>query len=91
MKFESELQRIIYYTGQIDFCYWRIQEISKHTGKMESPLEAMIDKVTGFSEHKVKASIKEVRHLVKTVIRCKPKIGFDPVKDKEFLNAIKSF
>lgn len=88
MRFKDDLERLIYYHSQIDYCYWRISEISKHTGKSECPMDAMVDAATGFDKALVKARIKEVKYLVKTIIRLKPKIGFEPTGDKEFLKAI---
>ena len=85
MKFKDELQKQIYYRSQIDYCYWMIQNISNHKGEIQSPLEAMIDKATGFDKQKVKDALATVIYMVKTIIRCKGKIGYDTATDEEFL------
>ena len=90
MRFESELQKELYYRSQIYFCYFGIQLISGHMNKPQSPLEAMVDKATGFDKANVKERIKEVRSLIRTIIRCKGKMGYDNSGDKEFLHKLKS-
>ncbi len=89
MRFKDELQRYLYYVSQIDYCYWVIKEVSKHTGKMESPLEAMIDKATGFDKELVIKQIDEIKYLSSVIIRCKKKLGYDVDNDKKFLKELK--
>ncbi len=89
MRFKDELQRQIYYRSQIDYSYWRIQEISKHNAKMQSPLEALIDKASGFEEAQVLERIEEVKCLASVVIRCKKKLDYETDADKDFLKAIR--
>lgn len=89
MRFKDDLQRYIYYTSQIDYCYWAIQSISKHTYDACDPLTALIDKATGFDKIKVKNNISNVREAIKTIIRCKKKLSFDTERDEEFLNHLK--
>lgn len=84
MRFKDELQQQFYYRSQIDYSYWRIQYISNHSCEIQNPLEAMIDKATGFDKEKVKLKIDEVKYLVKVIIRCKKKIGYDTDRDKKF-------
>lgn len=90
MRFKDELQRQLYYRGIIDYCYWEIQEISNHTGKLQSPLEAMIDRATGFDIKKTVEKIDNIKDFVSMIIRCKKKIGYDLKNDKEFLKKLKS-
>ncbi len=90
MRFKDELKRQLYYRGQIDYSYWVIQAISDHTGEMKSPLEAMIDKATGFDVHKAVERINEIKYYVSIIIRCKKKLGYDLKNDKEFLKKLKS-
>lgn len=85
MKFKDDLDRAIWYVSQIDYSYWMLQEISKHSGKMESPLEAMIDRATGFDVEKVRQRINHCILLARTIIRCKTKMGYDAGGDKKFL------
>lgn len=89
MRFKDPLQKYIYYSSQIDYSYYMIQEISKHNGKMESPLIAMVDRATGFDRAKVKERIKDVRFLISTVIRCKEKLGYDASNDRKFKTELK--
>ncbi len=91
MRFKDELQRQIYYRGQIDFCYWVIQELAKNKCELQTPLEAMIDKATGFNIQRTIDSIDQIKHMVSSIIRCKKKLGYDPVKDKEFLKKLKDY
>ena len=89
MRFKDELQRQIYYISQIDYSYWRIQEISKHKAKMQNPLEALIDKASGFEEAQVLGRIKEVKYLASVIIRCKKKLDYETDADKLFLKKIR--
>ena len=89
MRFKDELQRQIYYRSQIDYSYWRIQEISKHNAEMQNPLDALIDKATGFDEAQVLERIKEVKHLAQCIIRCKARLGYETIPDKQFLYKIR--
>lgn len=89
MRFKDELQRQLYYRSQIDYSYWRIQEISKHNAKMQSPLEALIDKASGFEEAQVLERIEEVKYLAQCIIRCKARLGYETKPDKQFLYKIR--
>lgn len=89
MRFKDELDRQLYYRVQIDYCYWMIQQISKHNAEIQSPLNAMIDRATGFDKAIVKSRIKDVKYCMSVVIRCKEKLGYDTKKDKSFLIEIK--
>ena len=89
MRFKDELQRQIYYRSQIDYSYWRIQEISKHNAKMQSPLDALIDEASGFQEVHVLERIKEVKYLASVIIRCKARLGYETKADKQFLYKIR--
>ena len=89
MRFKDELQRQLYYRSQIDYSYWRIQEISKHNAEMQNPLEALFNKATGFDEAKVLERIKEVKSLAFVIIRCKARLGYDVKSDKQFLYKIR--
>ena len=89
MRFRDELDRQLYYRSQIDYSYWRIKEISKHNAEMQSPLEALIDKATGFEEAKVLERIEEVKYLASVIIRCKARLGYDTKADKQFLYKIR--
>jgi hypothetical protein len=88
MRFRDSLDRELYYSSQIDFCYWRIQEMSKHTGKMESPLNALIDKATGFDIANTLENITVIRSYVSCIARCKKALGYDPRSDKDFLKKL---
>jgi hypothetical protein len=89
MRFENDLQRELYYRSQIDYAYYLIKELSKHTAKPESPLNMLIDKATGYDKHKLKENIKLFKYWAGVVIRCKGKIGLDNSRDKEFLKGLK--
>lgn len=88
MRFKDELQRQIYYRSQIDYSYWMIQEISRHNGKMQFPLAAMIDKATGFDKVKILERIDQVKYLVIVIIRCKKKLNYEVDEDKKFLKQL---
>lgn len=89
MRFKDELQRQIWYRSQIDYSYWMIQEISKHTGEMQSPIVAMVDKATGYDKVRLKENIKTVRRCIRTIINGKEKLGYDAEDDKRFLKELK--
>lgn len=91
MRFKDDLQRFIYYKSQIDYCYYAIQEICEQKGELKSPLEMMIDDATGYSKEKLLQRIDEAIYLIKVVIRCKPKCGFEVDSDKKFLSELKKF
>lgn len=91
MKFKDDLQRLLYYTAQIDYSYFRLGQIANpNNGAVsKSPIEAMIDKVTGFDNERIKLQIKETKYLVGVIIRCKEKLGHDATADKKILSEIK--
>jgi hypothetical protein len=90
MKFKTELEKQLYYQSQIDYSYWRLKAIYSETGKPQAPLEAMIDKATGFNTVKLKQSIKEIKMLINTIIKCKKELGFDTENDTKSLTELKS-
>lgn len=89
VRFKDELQRQIYYRGQIDYCYWLLQEMSEHTGERQNPLEAMIDKATGFNKEKVLQNIRQTKNLIGLIIKYKKKLGYATDADAELLKKIK--
>ena len=89
MMFKNNLEKEIYYRSQIDYCYWRIQDISKHNAAPQSILDALIDKSTGFDKTLVFERIKEVKYLSGVIIRCKSRLGINAKSDSRFLYEIK--
>jgi hypothetical protein len=88
MRFKDELQEQLYFISQIDYCYWRLQQISEDSSKTESPLAALIDEATGFDKAKIKDLTDQSKYLVSTIIRCKKKLEFDAKGDKELLKKL---
>jgi hypothetical protein len=90
MRFENDIQKEIYYTSQIDYCYWAIKKISENSDEPKHPLYSMIDEATGFNKANIENQIDEIIYLIKTIIRCKEKCPnkYDTNLDKEFLKKL---
>jgi hypothetical protein len=91
MRFENDFQRELYYTSQIDCCYFILSEFSKTKDDLRSPIEIMVDKVTGFDKKMLLDKVDDVIDLVKTIIRCKKKLEYDTDDDAKFLKELRNF
>ena len=91
MRFENDFQRELYYTSQIDCCYFILSEFSKTKDDLRSPIEMMIDKATGFDKKMLLDKVDDVIDLVKTIIRCKKKLECDTDNDAKFLKELRNF
>lgn len=89
MRFKDDVQKWIYYTGQIDYCYYRIKSLSDKLNEPKTGLEYAIDKATGFEKHLINEIKTEIKYLSGVIIRCKKKLGHDTKTDQELLAAIK--
>ena len=85
MRFQNGLQREIYYIGQIDFCYFALNEMSADSIEKLSPIESMVKSATGMDRHLIEQQITSSIELVKCIIKCKKKLSYDIDADKELL------
>jgi len=89
MRFKDNIQKWIYYTGQIDYCYYRIKSLSDKLNEPKTPIDAMIDKASGFSKQQFDEIAKEIKYLSGVIIKCKKKLGYETATDESLLETIK--
>lgn len=88
MKAIFESRKTVDAYGQIDYCYWRIKELYKIFSKPPSPIDRMIDDVTGYRKKQIDDIKKEIIGLLGTVIKQKKFINADYSVDEELLNQL---
>ena len=91
MRFENSFQRVLYYTSQIDCCYFIISQFAIKKDDKRSPIEIMIDKGTGFDKKMLLDKVDDVIDVVKTIIMCKKKLENDIDDDAKFLKELRNF
>lgn len=72
----------------IDYCYYMLDEIRKEKPKLRSSIEIEIDRVTGYTKHKNKETIKTAISLLKEVIKQKKIIEADYTNDEKTLKQL---
>jgi hypothetical protein len=88
MRFASNLQRELYYRAQIDYCYYRLEEIMKSDNN-KSLINRLIDKATGFDKIKSKKEFEECLYLLGVMKRCKNRLGYDTQNESETILALR--
>lgn len=89
MKFRDDLQKWIYYHGQIDLGYYLLSEMSKEMNLPKHPLILAIDEATGASGDRFKNNKAAALKLIKDIIRQKKIYNYDTMIDEKFLSEIK--
>lgn len=74
--------------GQIDYCYYMLEEMSKPQ-KLLSPIEIAIDNATGYKSAKEKETCKTAISLLKCIIKNKKFIEADFSGDAKALKELK--
>lgn len=88
MRFRDDLERFLYYTSQIDYCYWVLSTMNKGE-KDRTPIEIMIDVQTGFQKSKDVEALKSAIYHIGVIIRCKKALEYDTKQDGKTLYKIK--
>lgn len=82
------MDKAIQYIGEIDYCYFCLQEIQKSLSIARSPLERMVDAATGFDAAQFDRAKKEGIYLIKHIIKRKKQIDRDYSGDEKALQEI---
>jgi len=90
MKPIGESSDVFMAYSRIDFCYYGINEIYQEICKPRSPIEKMIDNVTGFADEKYKEQKEATIEMLKEIISSKKIVEADYSSDEELLNKILS-
>lgn len=90
MRFENDLQKYIYYHGQIDLGYYLLGEMAKVMALPKHPLIAAIDAATGVGDAEFIRFRKQAIKLIVCIIRQKKIYNYDVSYDQEFLKQVKA-
>lgn len=64
----------------VDYCHYMLEEIQKGLNKKRSPIDTMIDEVTGYSKAKTEESRQQIIGLLEEIIKAK-KVLDAPIAD----------
>ncbi len=92
MEFKNDLEKEMYYSGELSYCYFCLKQFLKTSDTKKSPIDFLISKsIKSLDKDEFLEEIETITYLVSTIIKCKKELGYEVDDDKKFLKTVRSF
>ena len=87
MKNFLESSQTLSAQAEMDFCYWRLEELNK-PGKPRSGIEIAVDIATGFQDSKDLQKIKDGLYYLRHILKCEKILEIETARTEEVISSL---